>query len=111
MTLSAAPYDKVMAHMGEHGIGLGRVYPSLMREQPAHFDYLSPADPTAAKAFVDSVINLPLYFGMTEAQIDEVVSRLEAFFNDLLLPHRRRVYGLQSFARHAQYGIVHQSDC
>ena len=82
MTLSAAPYDKLMAHMGEHGIGLGRVYPSLMREQPAHFDYLSPAEPTAAKAFVDSVINLPLYFGMTEAQIDEVVSRLEAFFND-----------------------------
>jgi hypothetical protein len=25
---------------------------------------------------------LPIYFGMTEAQIDEVMSRLEAFFND-----------------------------
>ncbi len=56
--------------LGEHGIGTGRVYPSRMSEQKAEFQFLKPFETESAKRFCQSVINLPLFSGISPQQIN-----------------------------------------
>jgi UDP-2-acetamido-2-deoxy-ribo-hexuluronate aminotransferase len=68
-------------YLKTRGIGFGRVYPSLMSNQKANFEFLSLRQARQAQLFADRVINLPLYFGMDEASINYVTSSVREFYN------------------------------
>lgn len=57
----------------DKGIGVGRVYPSTLAQQPPARETLALGDMPHSTSFCRRVFNLPLFFGMTDAQQDEVI--------------------------------------
>ncbi len=73
--------DGLRAHLAEKGIGAGVYYPSPLHLQPAFADlgYEQGAFPHAEKACRE-VLALPLFAGITQSQVGEVVEAVRAFY-------------------------------
>jgi len=71
-TLKTASLDRVTAELAAAGIQVGRVYPETLDRQPPASSAPRIGDLPNARDFCASVINLPLFFGMTDAQLDYV---------------------------------------
>ncbi len=70
--------ERVGAVLREHGIGFGNVYPGAMSEQPGAKGHLvEHVGGSEARALGRSVLNLPVFAGMTRAEVDEVVRVVE----------------------------------
>ncbi len=78
-----AQRDRVLDHLGSHGIGAGIHYPTPVHLTDAfsHLGY-SRGDFPVAEAMADEILSLPMYPGITEAIIDRVVAALTDALRD-----------------------------
>jgi dTDP-4-amino-4,6-dideoxygalactose transaminase len=69
--------DGILAHLTENGIGAGVHYPVALHMQPA-YDFLGyrPEDLPVSRAAGETVLSLPIYPEMTEAQVEQVAATL-----------------------------------
>lgn len=75
----ASERPKVETVLRERGIGFGNVYPGAMSDQPAAPDFLAGrVGGHAARDLARSVLNLPLFAGITDAEISEVLDAVDA---------------------------------
>lgn len=66
--------DIVQEKLKTSQIALGRTYPETMDEQlPAHGKFVSISELSKSRAFAKRVFNLPLFFGMREEELHEVI--------------------------------------
>lgn len=71
--------DAVAAALRDRGIGTGTVYPGAMsRQSGAEGDLAGRVGGEAAAALAAGVLNPPLFAGITDAEIDEVVAAFAA---------------------------------
>lgn len=64
----------IEAQLRDRGIGFGNVYPGAMSDQPAASDHLvAKLGGEHARTLSASVLNLPLFAGMTDAEQEEVI--------------------------------------
>jgi UDP-2-acetamido-2-deoxy-ribo-hexuluronate aminotransferase len=76
--LGAEPAQRQLT---EHKIGTGRVYPETMDQQrPAAGRFVALSELARSRAFVDRVLSLPLYYGITAAQQATVTAATHALF-------------------------------
>ncbi len=75
-TLRRHELATVTARLAEAGIGTGRVYPATLDAQPPAATALRTGDLSRGRTFCASVLNLPLFFGMTGEQMEYVESTL-----------------------------------
>lgn len=69
----------IEATLRARGIGYGNVYPGAMSDQPAAADHLeAQIGGDNARRLAASVLNLPLFAGMTEAEQEEVIAAMAA---------------------------------
>lgn len=69
----------VEATLHARGIGFGNVYPGAMSAQPAAGPHLAgQLGGEHARTLASSVLNLPLFAGMTDAELDEVITAMAA---------------------------------
>jgi len=69
----------VEAMLRVRGIGFGNVYPGAMSQQPAAGRHLeAQLGGQYARHLAASVLNLPLFAGMTDAELDEVIDGMHA---------------------------------
>jgi dTDP-4-amino-4,6-dideoxygalactose transaminase len=67
--------DDLVPAFGRHQIGVGRTYPQTMDAQvPARGRFVAVSDLVTSRDFVRQVLNLPLYFGMNDQQLERVVA-------------------------------------
>ncbi|MBI4706165.1 MAG: aminotransferase class I/II-fold pyridoxal phosphate-dependent enzyme [Deltaproteobacteria bacterium] len=66
------------AKLGAAGVGVGRVYPETVAEQPPAREALRQGELARSRRFCAKVMNLPLYFGMGAAELDHVHQQLGA---------------------------------
>ncbi len=80
-TLRAERRDALQAHLAAAGIGTAIYYPLPLHLQPcfAHLGYREGQCPEAERASRE-VLSLPVYPELTEAQRDEVVAAVRAFY-------------------------------
>jgi UDP-2-acetamido-2-deoxy-ribo-hexuluronate aminotransferase len=71
-TLERAELDAVVARLGEAGVGTGRVYPATVDVQPPAAGALRAGDLRHGHAFCANVLNLPLFYGMTDDEFEYV---------------------------------------
>ena len=71
--------DEVAKHLKEHGIATGIHYPVACHRQPA-VAHLKPPDLPVTDRIVGQILTLPISAGHTEAEADEVVAAVRAFF-------------------------------
>lgn len=64
------------AHLARVGIDVGRVYPRTIADQPGANGALVFGDLTHSRAVARRVINLPLFYGITDAQVAHVVEAM-----------------------------------
>lgn len=62
-----------------HGIGYGRHYPVPIYKQPAYADVYKGKIYPVADQISESEISLPMFYGMTDKQIDEIVRTINDF--------------------------------
>jgi dTDP-4-amino-4,6-dideoxygalactose transaminase len=67
------------AHLKERGIATGIHYPVPCHRQPA-IEYLNPPALKRTEQAVDEILSLPMSAGHTDAEVDEVVTAVRAFF-------------------------------
>ena len=67
------------AHLKARGIATGIHYPVPCHRQPA-IEYLNPPALKRTEQAVDEILTLPMSAGHTDAEIDEVVAAVRAFF-------------------------------
>lgn len=68
------PADGYLEAFQQRAIGVGRTYPETIDQQPpAHGRFVAVSELGQSRAFVQRVLNLPLYFGLAEADVAEVV--------------------------------------
>ncbi len=60
--------DEVVAAMTEKGVSCGRTYPQTLDMQPPAHDALRISDLTRSRRLSESVVNLPLFAGITEEE-------------------------------------------
>lgn len=71
--------EKLKAHLTEKGIGTGIVYPGPVCEQKGAQEFLKGKVGGEASAWLSaSVLNLPLYPYMTDAEFDEVIAAIDS---------------------------------
>jgi dTDP-4-amino-4,6-dideoxygalactose transaminase len=70
--------DRVRSALGEAGIGTGVHYPRPAHLNPAWSELGAPGDFPAAEALAKRTLSLPMFPGITEAEVDEVASALRA---------------------------------
>ena len=70
-------------HLRSEGIGVGRHYPAPVHLSPAyaHLGYQAGAFPVA-EAIARECLSLPIYPGITEAQVARVADAVAAYFAD-----------------------------
>ena len=73
--------DALRANLAQHGIETGLHYPVPNYRQPclAHLAH-DPAGYPVAEAWATEGLSLPLFYGMTDAQVDCVAAAIRAFF-------------------------------
>ena len=81
-TIRVPQRDKLQAHLKSRGIGHSVYYPLALHLQPC-FAYLgySRGSLPAAEAAMESVISLPIYPEMTEAQQELVIDAVQSFYD------------------------------
>jgi dTDP-4-amino-4,6-dideoxygalactose transaminase len=75
----AAERDRLAAFLKDRGIATGIHYPVPSHKQPA-VEYLSPPPLPRTERFVQEILTLPMSAGHTEAEVDEVIAAVRAFF-------------------------------
>lgn len=76
------PYrDPLTAHLQKYNIGFSNHYPLPLHLQPCykHLNY-KPGDLPVAEKTANQVINLPLFPGITQSQIETVAARINEYF-------------------------------
>lgn len=69
------PADAYVERFRERGIAVARTYPETIDEQaPARGRFVAVSELARSRALVKRVLNLPLYFGMSEQDLGEVVA-------------------------------------
>jgi dTDP-4-amino-4,6-dideoxygalactose transaminase len=69
------PADPYVERFRARGIGVARTYPETIDEQaPARGRFVAVSELGRSRALVKRVLNLPLYFGMSEQDLGEVVA-------------------------------------
>jgi dTDP-4-amino-4,6-dideoxygalactose transaminase len=76
LTCERAGGEQVLEGMKEHRIGVGRVYPGTLVEQPPCANDLRVSSLERSRAFCRRVFNLPLFYGVTRAEVECSVSSL-----------------------------------
>jgi dTDP-4-amino-4,6-dideoxygalactose transaminase len=71
--------DALQAFLAERGIQALVHYPLPLHRQPA-FAPLARGPLAAAEALADWVLSLPLYPGLSETEVDDVIEAMHAFF-------------------------------
>jgi dTDP-4-amino-4,6-dideoxygalactose transaminase len=80
-TIRAERRDELVAHLKAHGIGCAVYYPTPLHLQPcfAHLGY-GPGSLPATEQAMTSVLSLPIYPELTEAQQVRVADAIQGFF-------------------------------
>jgi dTDP-4-amino-4,6-dideoxygalactose transaminase len=69
--------DEILAYLKENGVGAGVHYPLPLHMQPAYgFLGYRPEDLPAARALGETVLSLPMFPELTEAQVEQVTRTL-----------------------------------
>ncbi|NCN11131.1 MAG: DegT/DnrJ/EryC1/StrS family aminotransferase [Leptospira sp.] len=76
-TLEERP--KLEAHLKEHGIGFGIIYPGAMSDQPAAKGCEKFGDKGVARRICSTILNLPLYAYLKEEELQEVLTAVKLF--------------------------------
>ena len=71
--------DQLAAFLKDKGVATGIHYPVACHRQPA-VEYLKPPPLEHTERIVKEILTLPISAGHTEAEIDEVVAGIKAFF-------------------------------
>lgn len=69
--------DAVERYLNEKGIGIRRGWPLPIHHQPIYEDILSGCSYPVAERVAKSVLNLPMYYAMTEEEQDYVITHLK----------------------------------
>ncbi len=73
--------EALLKHLKAAGVGAGVHYPIPVHLQPAYADLgHRRGDLPATEAFADECLSLPIYAELTEAQLDQVVTAVKAYF-------------------------------
>jgi dTDP-4-amino-4,6-dideoxygalactose transaminase len=74
--------DQVLAHLKKNGVGAGVHYPIPLHMQPA-YDFMGyhPDDLPQSRAAGETVLSLPIYAELTEAQVKQVAGTLSEALN------------------------------
>lgn len=80
-TIQAERRDELMAHLKDRGIGCAIYYPLPLHLQPcfAHLGYKL-GDLPVTESAMKTVLSLPVYSELTQAQLDEVVQAIREFY-------------------------------
>jgi dTDP-4-amino-4,6-dideoxygalactose transaminase len=80
-TLRAERRDALVAHLKQRGVGCAVYYPLGLHLQPcfAYLGYRRGSLP-ATEAATESVVSLPIYPELTDAQQDAVIAAVQAFY-------------------------------
>jgi dTDP-3-amino-3,4,6-trideoxy-alpha-D-glucose transaminase len=70
--------DALRAHLAEQGVQALIHYPHALHRQPAFAPFARGPLPRA-ESLADSVLSLPLYPGMREAEVDQVIAAIDSF--------------------------------
>lgn len=72
--------DELQKHLSEHGIGTMIHYPIPPHLSEAYFYFkYTKGDFPIAEKYADEVLSLPMYNGMTEAELKEIVDAINSF--------------------------------
>jgi dTDP-4-amino-4,6-dideoxygalactose transaminase len=66
------------AALGNAGVGHGRVYPQTLDQQPPASGALRVSELARSRKFCERVLNLPLFYGMTDEQFNHVAGAFRA---------------------------------
>ncbi len=73
--------ERIEGVLKEHGIGSGRTYPTAVSKQSGAVGYLDSAvGGEKADRLARSILNLPLFAHITDAEVDEVISAMRKAF-------------------------------
>jgi dTDP-4-amino-4,6-dideoxygalactose transaminase len=73
--------DELRAYLGGHGVETGLHYPVPIHRQPCLADLeMDRASYPIADMYASRCLSLPMFSGMTDAQVDRVVSTVRAFY-------------------------------
>lgn len=76
LTLDQADPGEIAKKLNALGVGTARTYPETMDVQPPATDAIRVGDLQVSKRFCASVLNLPLFFGITRSEQEHCVSSL-----------------------------------
>jgi len=80
MTVMSLKRDDLRAHLRQRGIGTGVHYPSPLHRQPALAPYTEGLSFPVAEKAARTVLCLPMFPQLTDAEIDTVIAAIEEFF-------------------------------
>lgn len=79
--LRSTARDALEAHLKARGIGTGRHYPFPVHRQPGLADGARiPAPLTVTEQLAAEIVSLPIYYAITDAQVDRVIDAVRGFF-------------------------------
>lgn len=74
--------DELEAHLTKQGIGTVKHYPTPIHLQPAYKDLgIEEGRLPIAEEISKTVLSIPMYYGMTDAQISYVIDQINAFMS------------------------------
>ena len=74
--------DALRAHLAAHGILAGIHYPFGVHEQPAYTPWIRTGSMAVTERLARTVLSLPLYPELTDAEQHRVCAAVRSFFND-----------------------------
>jgi dTDP-4-amino-4,6-dideoxygalactose transaminase len=80
MTVMSSQRDELRAHLSQQGIGTGVHYPSPLHRQAAMAPYAEGLSFPVAEKAARTVLCLPMFPQLTDAEIDTVITAIEEFF-------------------------------
>lgn len=78
VTVDGLDGDALAEGLRERGIGCARTYPETIADQAPARDAARVSDLSRSRAFCERVVNLPLFYGITEEELDESADALLA---------------------------------
>jgi UDP-2-acetamido-2-deoxy-ribo-hexuluronate aminotransferase len=83
LSLNEDIVPKITQTLKDKGISTGRVYPETLHQQAPAMGALRVSDLQCSQKFCLGVLNLPLYFGMTHQQVEEVAFQFKRSLKEL----------------------------